>query len=653
MTLTARLTRAAAAVPAWIWVAALALPFRVPLLAYPEPGRDEAAYWYWSRHFELGYAPLLQLGAWASSLLPIPDLLALRLPSLVAGIAVLALFDCWLARIGATTSARWAGLLVLALSPWQTFAGATLHPDGLFLAALLLFALATANGRVLLATAAVVLAVWAKPTGFLLVPVALWLWTRDGSLRAPRGATAVGLVALGLAPVAASWNLAMVREVAEFGRAGGPPVALAGGLLLAAASVAGAWAVRWHSVPPERLGAVAAALVLLLVFGAAAVLRDQFKLNWVLPAAVLLWPSRLAVPRWLVATAIVCLAISSGALALAAALPREALLQGLRATPWGALAGPLLEWWQAERLGVADLAATDAAPPDWVVADDYGAAAQFAYRWRAHDVRIHVPSNALFADPGFSGETSASTLWLVSDSRAVIDGEPALPPPGLHAAFDSLLVRYATPDGVRYADWKASTRDSAALSDYVALLEAQRPNWPNYHTLAYWTNFYNAATLELVLAHYPVKSIKDIGGPQGSPWRRLIVQGRDRKLSLDDIEHNVIRRYYPDARIHFALNCASVGCPPLATTAFRGDSLDAQLDAVTRRVLNDTRWVEVTPTELRLTKLFDWYRKDFERDGASERGFVWKYRPADREAVLSEARKIVYKDYEWRLNEAK
>jgi hypothetical protein len=223
----------------------------------------------------------------------------------------------------------------------------------------------------------------------------------------------------------------------------------------------------------------------------------------------------------------------------------------------------------------------------------------------------------------------------------------------LHAAWDALLARYVVEAGVRYDGWAGVAADRQALSDYIDRLEAIDPaSLSKDAALAFWLNLYNAATLELVLAHYPVKSIKDIGGPLNSPWKRAVVTVAGHDYSLDAIENDVVRPTFQDARIHFALNCAAVGCPPLARKAYRAEQLGAQLDQACRRALGDSRWVEVSPRRIRLTKIFDWYAADFQHEGNTVRKFLARYRPDDAAALQDEDRRLEYRDYDWSLNQA-
>ncbi len=222
----------------------------------------------------------------------------------------------------------------------------------------------------------------------------------------------------------------------------------------------------------------------------------------------------------------------------------------------------------------------------------------------------------------------------------------------LHDDYNALLGSYVDDGRVRYAAWSAAADDLERLRAYVDRLEATAPEELERDAqLAYWINLYNAATLELVLDHYPVESIKKIGGRLRSPWKRNVVTVAGEDLTLNGIENDIIRPRFKDARIHFALNCASIGCPPLAAWAYCEEELDTQLDTACRVPLNDSRWVEVEPQHLRLTKIFDWYRDDFVEAAGSIEAFIAGFRAEDADLFADPGRlKIKYGDYDWDLN---
>ena len=209
---------------------------------------------------------------------------------------------------------------------------------------------------------------------------------------------------------------------------------------------------------------------------------------------------------------------------------------------------------------------------------------------------------------------STQNVWQVEcqTSTAVVD----------HASWTNLLATYvvASADGinrVRYADFK---RDGhAALKAYVKVLEAvDVAQLSRSEQMAFWANLYNAKTIDIVLDAYPVKSIKDIslGGGllaavTGGPWKAKVLKVSGESLSLDDIEHGILRPVFKDPRVHYAVNCASIGCPNLMREAFTGATLDAQLDAGARAYVNHPRGITVTGSEVTASSIYDWFGADF------------------------------------------
>ena len=232
--------------------------------------------------------------------------------------------------------------------------------------------------------------------------------------------------------------------------------------------------------------------------------------------------------------------------------------------------------------------------------------------------------------------------------------QTARPPVRLHSAFDELLGRYVSGTRVRYAAWARSAPDMIALSAYIDRLQAQKPSgWRRDDALAFWIDLYNATTLQLVLKHYPVNSIREIKGPLRSPWKQMLVRVEGRQLSLEDIEQDKILATFGDPRVHFALTRAALGGPALAPKAYTGPKLEAQLEAATREAVNDSSWVAITPGELRLSRIFDWYRGDFDHDSSTVESFLARYRPRDRRALLRGGLERMYVTYDWQLDEAR
>ncbi len=232
------------------------------------------------------------------------------------------------------------------------------------------------------------------------------------------------------------------------------------------------------------------------------------------------------------------------------------------------------------------------------------------------------------------------------------------------AIYDRLLKRYVTEsqDGVNrvdYAGWRASATDRAALDAYVADLAARRPSsMSRADAFAYWGNLYNAVTLKVVIDRYPVASIRDIKSdswvdPKAytGPWRQQRVTVEGRRLSLDDIEHAIMRPTFKDPRVHYVVNCASYGCPNLMNRAWRAATLEADLDAGARAFINHPRGVTFLPSgALKVSSIYKWFIEDF---GGGDAGLIAHFRNfAGPELArrLAGSPRIAEDDYDWSLN---
>jgi hypothetical protein len=231
-----------------------------------------------------------------------------------------------------------------------------------------------------------------------------------------------------------------------------------------------------------------------------------------------------------------------------------------------------------------------------------------------------------------------------------------------HAAWDRLLKTYVRPDadGLNRVDYAAFKRDGqAALKDYIAKLEAVDPaTLDRPEQFALLANLYNAKTVDIVLDHYPVKSIRDIslgggllGAFTGGPWKAKVLEMRGIALSLDDIEHGMLRPVFKDPRVHYAVNCASVGCPNLGAEAFTGAKLDAQLDAAARAYVNSPRGADPKPDGLVVSSIYDWYQKDFGGSEDGVIGHIGAYADPALVQKLEGTKSIADYAYDWSLND--
>lgn len=234
-----------------------------------------------------------------------------------------------------------------------------------------------------------------------------------------------------------------------------------------------------------------------------------------------------------------------------------------------------------------------------------------------------------------------------------------------HGAWDGLLKRHVQPirnGAATEVDYTGMARERATLKMYLDGLakvhSAEFQNWPKPERLAFLVNAYNAWTVELILTAWPdVQSIKDLGSLFRSPWKKAFIPLLGETRSLDDIEHGLIRAkgVYDEPRIHFAVNCASIGCPALRPEAYMAARIDAQLVDAARRFLSDSTRNRLEGGKLKLSSLFKWYGGDFERAGGlnaflAGQGEALGLTEAQRRALRDGKLTIDYLDYDWRLN---
>lgn len=223
-----------------------------------------------------------------------------------------------------------------------------------------------------------------------------------------------------------------------------------------------------------------------------------------------------------------------------------------------------------------------------------------------------------------------------------------------HSALTSLLGRVVSEARVDYAMLKA---EPAPLDRYLmAISSVSRTTfggWDKADRIAFLCNAYNAFTLRLIRDHYPVKSIREIGGAFRSPWDLPIVLLFEQSTTLDKLEHQWLRKEYQEPRIHFALVCAAVGCPPLREEAYVGSALGRQLDDQARRFLasSDKNRVGRKERVVYLSPIFKWYGEDFEQSSGSVLAALRSYWPGGPANSPGESFRIRYTDYDWALND--
>jgi hypothetical protein len=238
-----------------------------------------------------------------------------------------------------------------------------------------------------------------------------------------------------------------------------------------------------------------------------------------------------------------------------------------------------------------------------------------------------------------------------------------------HGVWDQFLKRYVKRDAaglnrVDYARFKA--KDHKTLKGYVkALQSVDVAKLDRVEQFAFWANLYNAKTVDVVLDHYPVSSIRTITIKSGllgflkdsvglgGPWKAKIIKVAGHELSLDDVEHSILRPVFKDPRLHYAVNCASVGCPNLRMSAFTGANLDAELEAGAKDYINSARGVSITDGKVTASSIYNWFQADFGGDTSGVLAHWRKYAADALKAKLAGVTAINSFQYDWTLNDVK
>lgn len=229
-----------------------------------------------------------------------------------------------------------------------------------------------------------------------------------------------------------------------------------------------------------------------------------------------------------------------------------------------------------------------------------------------------------------------------------------------HRAWGEFLTRYLKigGDGVhRLAYGKVTPADRAALDDYIGSLAALPIDTYNRsEQMAFWINLYNALTVRLVLDHYPIASIRDIGDGRrplsGGPWDEKLVKVDGTPVSLNDIVHRILRPIWQDPRVLYALSCAAVSCPNLQPVPYQGDQLDYQLSKAAIAYVNDPRGIHLDGDQLDVSSLFRWYKEDFGGTDSALIHHLMGYADPDLAMSLQKFDAISADGFDWRLNDA-
>lgn len=228
-----------------------------------------------------------------------------------------------------------------------------------------------------------------------------------------------------------------------------------------------------------------------------------------------------------------------------------------------------------------------------------------------------------------------------------------------HGTWERFLKQYLVarhPSGINRVRYQAvGVEDHKALKHYLQSLQAVAiSNYNRNEQKAYWINLYNAATVDLIIGRLPVASIRDINISPGflarGPWGAKLLTVEGEKLSLDDIEHRILRPFWKDNRVHYALNCASLGCPNLQPSAYSADNSEALLEKGAREFINHPRGVAIQKGKLQVSSIYVWFQEDFGRGAADLMEHWQEYAEPALAGALEKYQGGLTHDYDWRLN---
>jgi hypothetical protein len=230
-----------------------------------------------------------------------------------------------------------------------------------------------------------------------------------------------------------------------------------------------------------------------------------------------------------------------------------------------------------------------------------------------------------------------------------------------HYEWDRFLKKYVVaphPSGINRVRYQSvAPEDLKNLKDYLQAMQSLViSNYNRAEQKAYWINLYNAVTVDLVLGRFPLKSIRDVNISPGllerGPWGAKLVSVEGERLSLDDIEHRILRPIWKDARIHYALNCASLGCPNLQPAAFTVENSEALLERGAAEFINHPRGVTIQKGRLQVSSIYIWFQEDFGRDPEELMEHWQQYAKPQLADELEKYSGGLAHDYDWRLNGA-
>lgn len=266
---------------------------------------------------------------------------------------------------------------------------------------------------------------------------------------------------------------------------------------------------------------------------------------------------------------------------------------------------------------------------------------------------LSIAAAALLLASTVAGAAPKADLWAMWDkhdaaSEAVVD----------HSAWSDILGSYVKtggPQGVNLFDYGGvSSADKSKLDGYIKALADRDPRSLNKaEQKAYWINLYNAVTIQVVLDDYPVDSIRDIkdGFFSGGPWDRKVVTIAGEQLTLNDIEHRILRPIWNDPLIHYGVNCASIGCPNLLTEAYTGENIETRLAENAKAYVKSSRGARFDGKKLVVSSIYEWFQVDFGDSEAGVLKHLAQYAEGSKQAKLKSRNGYSKDAYSWDLND--
>lgn len=234
---------------------------------------------------------------------------------------------------------------------------------------------------------------------------------------------------------------------------------------------------------------------------------------------------------------------------------------------------------------------------------------------------------------------NAITLLILSLSLCLAQAQ--------HQLWNDLLQAHVNEQGM--VDYEGMQKDSVRLNEYLNSLSTfplDRVRMSREGMMAFWINAYNAFTVKLIVDNYPLGSITELNDGDVNPWDRKFILMQGKYISLNHIEHEILRKQFQEARIHFIINCASISCPKLWNEAITADNLEGIMEEATTAYINNPQENFISPIKAEISMLFSWFADDFIQDAGSVKAFINRY----SKVKLGEKAIIDYKTYNWALN---